>query len=218
MSYPDDIEPYNFFKQFFGGRGGRRGGFFSNSGRGWNFNDIFREFDEMSRSFPENFKNIEDRVPKNLIKEYNTPEGGKVREVGPIVYGYSMTIGSDGKPKIREFGNVKSSLSERGFFGEQQPTISSEREPLVDVSATDKEVKVVVEMPGVRKENIKINVYDKTVEITTEDPERKYHKTIQVPVDIDIDSAKSSYNNGILEIIFKKKDQEKPKGRQINIE
>ncbi|HET8792707.1 MAG TPA: archaeal heat shock protein Hsp20 [Nitrososphaeraceae archaeon] len=218
MSYPDDIEPYNFFKQLFGGRGGRRGGFFGNSGRGWNFNDIFREFDEMNRSFTEQFKNIEDRVPKNLIKEYNTPEGGKVREVGPIVYGYSMTIGSDGKPKIREFGNVKSSLNERGFFGEQQPSISSEREPLVDVSATDKEVKVVVEIPGVRKENIKINTYEKIVEITTEDPERKYHKTIEVPVDIDIDSAKSNYNNGILEIIFKKKDQEKPKGRQINIE
>ena len=73
-------------------------------------------------------------------------------------------------------------------------------------------------MPGVRKENIKINAYEKTVEITTEDPERKYHKMIEVPVDIDIDSAKSSCNNGILEIIFKKKDQEKPKGRQINIE
>ena len=130
-----------------------------------------------------------------------------------------MTIGPDGKPKIREFGNVKPSMNERGFFGEQQaPSILAEREPLVDVSSIDKEVKVIIEMPGVRKENIKINVYDKTVEITTEDPERKYHKTIQVPVDIDIDSAKSSYNNGILEIIFKKKDQEKPKGRQINIE
>ena len=54
-------------------------------------------------------------MPKDLIKEYETPEGAKVREVGPIVYGYSMTIGPDGKPNIQEFGNVKS-FSGRGSF------------------------------------------------------------------------------------------------------
>ena len=110
----------------------------------WNFDDMFREFDEMrkemSRTFSEQFENIENRVPKNLIKEYETPEGGKVREVGPIVYGYSMTIGPDGKPNVRKFGNIKSPFAgSRGFF-EQQPSISSEREPLIDISSTDKEV------------------------------------------------------------------------------
>jgi HSP20 family protein len=165
--------------------------------------------------FSEQFKNIEEKVPKDLIKEYETPEGGKVREVGPIVYGYSMTIGPDGKPKIREFGNVKS-FAGRGFF--ERPSLSAEREPLVDVSSTDKEIKVVAELPGVKKENIKINAYENTVEIISDDPQRKYHRTIEVPEDIDIESAKSNYNNGILEIIFKKKEQQKPKGRQINIE
>lgn len=68
-----------------------------------------------------------------------------------------MNIGPDGKPKIREFGNVKSPFStlRRGDFF-TSPLISSEREPLADVTTTDKEVKVVVEMPGVSKENIKI--------------------------------------------------------------
>ena len=88
-------------------------------------------------------------MPKDLIKEYDTPEGGKIREVGPIVYGYSMTIGPDGKPKIREFGNIKSPFAGSGYF--EQPSISSEREPLVDISSTDKEVKVVVEIPDVKK-------------------------------------------------------------------
>ena len=37
------------------------------------------------------------------------PEGGKVREVGPMRYGYLMTVGPEGKPRIREFGNVKPS-------------------------------------------------------------------------------------------------------------
>jgi HSP20 family molecular chaperone IbpA len=38
--------------------------------------------------------------------------------------------------------------------------ISSQREPLADVISTDKEVKVALEMPGVSKEDIKINAYD----------------------------------------------------------
>jgi len=77
---------------------------------------MVREFDEMSRTFSEQFKNIENKVPKDLIKEYDTPKGGKVREAGPIVYGYSMTIGPDGNPNIREFGNINSPFVVRGFF------------------------------------------------------------------------------------------------------
>ena len=221
MSFPSDIDPYNFFRNLFGGRGGGRGrregrGF----GSGWSFDDMFREFDEMrkeaERSFSEQFKNIENKVPKDLIREYETPEGGKVRQVGPIVYGYSMTIGPDGKPKVREFGNIKSPVGGMGSF--EQPSLSAEREPLIDISSTDNEVKIVAEMPGISKEKIKVNAYDKYVEIKSEDPNRKYHKQIEVPEDIDIQSARSNYNNGVLEVIFKKKEQQKPQGRQINIE
>ncbi|MDX1373845.1 MAG: archaeal heat shock protein Hsp20 [Nitrososphaeraceae archaeon] len=212
MSFPNDIDPYNFFRQLFGSS--RRG-----FGR-WNFEDIFRQLDEMRRNmegtFSEEFANIQDTVPKDLIKEYETSEGGKVREVGPIVYGYSMTIGPDGKPKIREFGNVKPSDVRGTSFG--RPSISSEREPLVDISSEDKEVKIIAEMPGISKEKIRINVYDDSVEITSDDPKRRYHKTVELSEDVDIDSAKSRYNNGILEIVFKKKEQQRSKGRQINIE
>jgi HSP20 family protein len=201
MSFPDDIDPYNFFRQFFGGGGRRRG-----ERRGWTFDDMFREFDEMrkdmSKMFSEQFKNIEDKVPKDLIKEYETPEGGKVREVGPIVYGYSMTIGPDGKPKIREFGNVKS-FAGRGFF--EQPSLSAEREPLIDISSTEKEVKIVAEMPGISKEKIRIDSYDNSVEIKSEDPNRKYHKTIEVPEDIDIESAKSNLTMDFRNNIQKKR-------------
>jgi HSP20 family protein len=226
MSFPNNLDPYNFFRQLFGGssssgeRKGRegRGDFFGGSRR-WNFDDMFRELDEMrnemNRTFSEQFKNIENKVPKDLIKEYETPEGAKVREVGPIVYGYSMTIGPDGKPNVQEFGNIKS-FSGRGSF--EQPSLSSEREPLIDISSTDKEVKIVAEMPGISKDKIKIDAYDKYVEIKSDDPERRYHKKIEVPEDIDINSAKSNYNNGVLEINFKKKEQQKPKGRQINVE
>ena len=134
-----------------------------------------------------------------------------------------MTIGPDGKPKVREFGNVKSpsSLLRGGSSGGgsfTRPLISSEREPLADITTSNKEVKVILEMPGVSKDKIKISAYDNTVEIKSDDPQRKYHEVIDLPPEADIETAKSSYRNGILEITFNKKEQTKPKGKQINIE
>ena len=168
----------------------------------------------MRRQMEREFEDIEKRIPKDLIREYTTPGGRKVREVGPMIYGYSMTIGADGKPRIREFGNVK--RSRFGFSGMSPPEVTGEIEPLVDVTTTDSEVKVVAEMPGISKDKIKINVYDNTVEVRSEDPQRKYHRTIEIPQESNIETATSSYNNGILEITFKKKDR--TKGKTIKVE
>ena len=208
-----NIEPNDWFRKFFGGSGplGRRG-------EGW-FNDIFTGFDEMrkqmEREFEEQFRDVQTKAPKELVREYETSEGDKVREIGPFVYGYSVTIGPDGKPKVREFGNVRS--PNRGGFG-TRPQFSAEREPLADIINSDKEVKVVVELPGVSKENLRVNAYDNSVEILANTGERKYRRIVDLPTDADIETARSSYRNGILEIIFNKKGQDKPKGKQINIE
>jgi HSP20 family protein len=155
---------------------------------------------------------------KGLVKEYQAPDGSKIRQVGPIVYGYSMTIGPDGKPKIQEFGNVKP--SERGFEmgGRTRPRLSDEREPLVDINTTTDQVTVVLEMPGVKKEDIKINVTEDSVEVKSIDAKRKYHKNIDLPKNIDIEGVKSQFNNGILEITFNKTKETKPKGKEIKID
>jgi HSP20 family protein len=97
------VEPDDWFTRFFNTGSwpfSRRGGTGINY-----FGEMLRGFDEMrremERQFKESFKNIEMKAPKDLIREYETPEGGKVREVGPIVYGYSMMIGPDGKPRSK---------------------------------------------------------------------------------------------------------------------
>lgn len=205
-----DIEPADWFSR--GGRrlfAGRRG-------------DIFGQFDEMRREmgrmFEEQFKDIQTRAPKELIREYETPEGGKVKEMGPFVYGYTMTVGPDGKPRVREFGNVRSPLAGFGLGASNRPLISSEREPLADITTTEKEVKAILEMPGVNKENIKINVQDNSVEVKSDDPQRKYHEIIDLPPETDTETAKSTYKNGVLEIIFTKKKESKHKGTDIKVE
>ena len=74
-------------------------------------------------------------------------------------YGYQVNIGPDGKPHVKEFGNVKPR------DGKMQLGV---REPLVDISIDEKEgnLKVVVEMPGADKDSIKVNATDEQVTIT----------------------------------------------------
>jgi HSP20 family protein len=202
----DDIEPYDRYRRFFG-RG--RGGFFE---------DVFRGFDQMRREMEREFEDIEKTVPKDLVREYDIPQGGKIREVGPLVYGYSMTVGPDGKPKVKEFGNVKPSRRYGFGAGFGRPEISGEMEPLADVTTTDKEIKVVIEMPGLSKDKIKVDAYEDKVEVKSDDPQRKYHKIVELPPEADIETARCTYNNGILEITFNKKEQAKMKGKTIKIE
>ncbi|HVP92420.1 MAG TPA: archaeal heat shock protein Hsp20 [Acidobacteriota bacterium] len=189
--------------------------------RDWLFGDLDDIIRDMEEMMNQQLKEFTTRLPKDLVREHKLPDGSTTKEFGPFVYGYSMTIGPDGKPQIREFGNVKPSTSpERESFGTRRPRldVKEEREPLVDVINTDGEVKVVVELPGVEKEDIKLYGTEKTLTISVDKPQRKYYKEIDLPALVDSKTAKSNYKNGVLEVtLTKKKEQKKPKGEPIEV-
>jgi HSP20 family protein len=83
---------------------------------------------------------------------------------------------------------------------------------------TEKEVIVILEMPGVKKENIKVNAVEGLVDVLSDDSTRKYHRTIELSEGLDIETARSKYNNGILEVTFNKKKQTIPKGKEVKVE
>ncbi len=178
--------------------------------RGW----LFEDMDEMLRDIEEmmnkELKEFTSRIPKDYLRERKLQDGTKVREWGPFVYGYSMTIGPDGKPVIREFGNVQQ--SKRG------PLIKEEREPLVDVVDTDNEIKVVAELPGVEKKDIKLYALDDMLTISVETVERKYYKEVKLTSEVEPKEAKTSYKNGVLEVTLQKSKKGKPKGEPIKLE
>ena len=165
----------------------------------------------MERMMEEELKTFTSQVPKGYVKERKLPDGTSVRELGPFVYGYSVKIGPDGKPEIREFGNVKPSR-----LG---PRIKEEREPLVDIVETDGEVKVVAELPGVDKNNIKLHGTEDTLTISVDTPQHKYYKEVRLPARVAVKETKSRYKNGVLEVtLLKTKEERGPKGESINIE
>ncbi len=160
------------------------------------------EFDRLIKKMSRSFMDLEDVFEDRNLHNLQT--------FGPFYYGYTMTIGPDGKPIVKEYGNVKPGLL---------PT-SQTREPLVDTLVDEKEklVKLVAEMPGVEKKDIKVVVQDKLVQIDAEHGEKKYHVKVPIKPKFDENTAKASYTNGILELVFKLKEDPKPKGKTVEVE
>jgi HSP20 family protein len=175
------------------------------------FGDIDDMFKEMERMMDEELKDFTEKVPKEYIKERKLPDGSTVKELGPFVHGYSMKIGPDGKPEIQEFGNIKKSLK-------GTPEVKEEREPLVDIVDTDKEIHVVAELPGVEKTDIKLHGTDDSLTISVDTPQYKYLKDVGLPSKVKVQEAKSTYKNGVLEVVLPKVEpNNNPKGQPIDI-
>lgn len=163
--------------------------------------DIFDYFDDIIREIEKEFEEMEKEFFKNAAK-------GEAKTFGPYVYGFSVTMGPDGKPIVEEFGNVRRLGS--------KPVLSEEREPLVDVIEKGDEIRVIAEVPGVDKNNIKVKVNGNTLIVTAQEGDRKYYKEVELPAKVDENSAKANYRNGVLEVIFKKK--ESVSGKEIKVD
>jgi HSP20 family protein len=177
------------------------------------FPDIDEMMKGMEKMMQEAFKNVEQQVPKNLIRERKLDDGSVVREMGPIVYGYSVKIGPDGKPVVRKFGNIDAfpNLLGGGM------AVKEEREPLIDIIKGEGELRVVAEVPGVNKEDLRVSANENSITIESVTGQQKYHKRVDLPDTVDPKTAKSTYKNGILEVSLKLKDKGSG-GVSINID
>lgn len=94
------------------------------------------------------------------------------------------------------------------------------RMPRVDVIERDEDVLVRAQIPGVEKENLDISLTENSITIKgnshREEKEESEHyfrreisegsftRTLGLPGDVDIDSAKASFKDGVLEVDIKK--------------
>ncbi len=96
--------------------------------------------------------------------------------------------------------------------------------PVMDMYETDDELVVIMELPGVKKEDIVLNVTPSTLEVTAELKEekednrkyhkkeriiRKYYRSITLPTKVSVDNVDAKYENGMLIVRFKKEAGEK---------
>ncbi|RLG72954.1 MAG: Hsp20/alpha crystallin family protein [Methanobacteriota archaeon] len=106
------------------------------------------------------------------------------------------------------------------------------REPIADLVDAGDEIVATVELPGVNKEDIKVNITENQLEISAEtrreeeeegreyySRERRYHRfyrRMSLPENVKADAARARYRNGVLEVRIPK--LEKPRGREVKIE
>lgn len=164
------------------------------------FEDIDKEFQDAEEMLNRMFRTVRETSPSMIVN-------------GPYYYGYQITVGPDGKPHVREFGNVRPTA--RGLVEQ-----SGVREPLVDTKLEEKDntLTITAEMPGVTKQDIKVKISEDYVTVHAEKGEKKYHTDIPVDVELDDKSAKATYSNGILELKIKLKSPPKPKETEVQVE
>jgi len=172
--------------------------------------DMFGFDDDFIRDLLDDDRIMDDikRMTEEMMRMFSNAQPGK-----PVVHGFKVHIGPDGKPRIEDFGNrhIKTPTGE--------PQISEEREPLTDIIEGDDDVAVTVEIPGVEKNDVDLNVQNDNLEIKVNTPQRKYHKTLELPCDVIPKTTKATYKNGILDIVIKRKEKKKPgEGYHVDIE
>ncbi len=117
------------------------------------------------------------------------------------------------------------------FFNDALSTRQSTFAPSIDVSETEKQYIIDVEVPGMDKKDIDLNVDNNTLTISgerkfeKEEDGKQYHRveshygsfsrTFTLPDNADIDTINASYKNGILNITVNK--SEKSMKKQIDI-
>ncbi len=152
------------------------------------FEDIFEEIDEMLGNM------LNSRL-----------EAGEGANGEPMVWGFSMTQRGDEPPEIREFGNVDL-RSATGLPDElaaySQQMEGGMRKPLIDIMEAEDSLHVVVEMPGVSREDITLDSNGTTLDIRALTEDRKYSEHVELPAKVLPDSAEATYKNGVLEVIF----------------
>lgn len=102
--------------------------------------------------------------------------------------------------------------------------------PALDLYQNNDNIVAVVELPGMRKEDIEISLQDGTLTISgerkdetakegarTERVTGKFRRSVTLPTRVDVSKVNASYKDGILTVTLPKAEEAKPKQIQINL-
>ena len=103
--------------------------------------------------------------------------------------------------------------------------------PSLDISETENDYQVSVDLPGVNPDDVKVEMHDGRLtvsgarEVVKEEKEKNYHRierssgsftrAISIPNEVDVDKIDASYEHGVLHIVLPKTQKQQPKKIQI---
>ena len=78
-------------------------------------------------------------------------------------------------------------------------------------------MRVVADLPGVEKDDIRVAVSGDKLKIQASNDDREYDERVDLPAAVDEETGEATYNNGVLEISFEKVE-EGENDKEIEIE
>ena len=102
-------------------------------------------------------------------------------------------------------------------FGRRPVVSKPKHEGTMSYEDRDKDIVFTIDMPGVAKKDIDINIEPNSISVKAENGgKRKYNYSRRFKPTVDVDSAKATFKNGVLDITVNKVDAT-PKGKSIKI-
>jgi len=156
--------------------------------------------DELDRFFQDFERSIEQTIKDSV----NT---GQKAFSKPVVAGMAMGLGPEGKPRIQ-------------FFGDNLVGPDGFRAPIYEqiVDAKQGTLRLVVELPGVEKEDVQISALEDRVSLSAAKADRKYKMDLTLQNAIDPESGTATYSNGVLETVFKIRDKTNKGYRPVKVD
>jgi HSP20 family protein len=161
---------------------------------------IFKGLDKFINIVGDMLENEKNEVDiKGII---NDPEKSK-KIVGK--YGFNIKIGGEnlgGINDINTFGKMRNNLS-------REKSVEKTLEPVTDVFDEEDKVIIVVELPGVAEEDIKVEIEEDILKIEAEGNSNCYIKNIKLPFIPKTELVTPQLNNSIYSIIISKTSETK---------
>ena len=139
--------------------------------------------------------------------------------------------------EMRDLQNRLSSLcgnsTLQGGDGKEETMTVAEWSPLVDISEDDKEYCIRAELPGVKKEEVKITLENGVLSISgerkyeKEEKNRKFHRieraygnfvrSFSIPDDADASKVAAEFKDGVLNVRLAKDEKARPKTIEVKV-
>ncbi len=140
---------------------------------------------------------------------------------------------------FKELEDVSSRLNR--IFGRPLSRLESDTEllamsdwtPSADISETEKEYQIKAEIPGVKKEDVKVTIQEGMLTIQgerkmeKEEENKKFHRiersygsfmrSFRLPDDADESAVKAEFKDGILHVTLSKTTKAKPKSISVSV-
>jgi HSP20 family protein len=160
---------------------------------------FFAEFEEIERAFARMMRALGDRLG-DLHGE-------------PLFFGLGLERGPTGEARVREFGNVPAIARGRA-------TAANVRVPFASTIASpeEDEVNVTIELPGVRKEDVRLSADPSGLDVEAEGHGRRYATRVDLPEPVDPESAEARFKNGILEVKLKRAPKASGPSERVEVE